>query len=437
MRPQKSKPTLVITNPLNYVYFFRSGGMLPVIGSSRFTLSKKYWHELCGEASIQLYPVANRLETIIEAHEKTGNGTNADYITGKAVNLPYSFLGNSFASRNSLERKASIRSLLEPDLFPEFEIVEAGGLATKEYADLTAAVHADQIVIQIDFSTGGSGTYFIESESGYLAIRDHLVETNQTQRLVVSKRIQGLSFAVQCFLGGQSLNLTNWWHRDLVGLDGVCNNLLSESAGAIRYSGAVLQNIPSKYLKSVKMLAEKVGSVIAAQGYRGIFGVDIVVEHTTDRLYLIEVNPRVTAVSHIYAGAMHATGCETDFLTEGLKELIGQEASAFRNVTAPLPNDYFYLKLQNIHSKPIRLNNSCKLGVYQDQIYRRFGFGVEELKRENEIIVIPEGDVSSPFAPGERTFSIVGVGDPTNDGSLTPHAQEMIASLRESFEEEV
>jgi len=39
----------------------------------------------------------------------------------------------------------------------------------------------------------------------------------------------------------------NWWHRDLVALEGVYNDLLPESAyqviGTTKYSGAVLQNI--------------------------------------------------------------------------------------------------------------------------------------------------------------------------------------------------
>jgi len=53
-----------------------------------------------------------------------------------------------------------------------------------------------------------------------------------------------------------------------------------------------------------------VGPALIAQGYRGIFGMDIVIEDDTDKVYLIEINPRVTAVSHVYATAMHAVAAD-------------------------------------------------------------------------------------------------------------------------------
>lgn len=410
------------------MYFYQGGGTLPAIGSAQLTLSKDYWHDLCGSAPIQLYPVDNSLEQIVQAHQNSG--TSADYITWKAVDMPYSFLGNPFSLRDQLERKATIRSLVDPALFPEFAVIEIGGLAGKDYAALTELVKAERLVIQVDFSTGGKGTYFMDTEAEYLDAYTSLIQANQDQRLVVSKRIEGSSFAVQCYIADKSVTRMDWWHKDLVGLEGLCSN----STQATKYCGAVLQNIPPKYLDQIEALTTKVGTALVSQGWRGIFGMDIVVEAKTDKVYLIEVNPRFTAVSHVYATAMHAVGCGTDFLTEGVRELVSQEAVPFKNLDAQLPYDYFYLKLQNIHTEPVRLNTSCKLGVYQNQAYLRFGFGIQELRNENEVVVIPEGDVTALFAPGDRMFSLVGVGDPTKDGLLTPDAQSMVASLRESFE---
>ena len=438
--PQKNNPTLVVTNPLHYTYFFRDGNVLPAIGSGKCTLSKDYWSELCGDTPIQLYPVENRLEKIIAAHEEAKNGANADYVTWKAVDMPLSFLGNPFSLRDTLERKATIRSLLDPALFPEFKIVEVGSVDKKDYATLADMVNSERMVIQVDYSTGGRGTYFIDSEADFLVVRDDIMTANQTQRLVVSKRVAGSSFAIQCFVADGNVQRMNWWHRDLVAVEGVYNNLLSGAAlqsVATKYCGAVLQNIPTEYLDQVEALTQKVGTVLVAQGWRGIFGMDFVVDDASDKIYLIEINPRFTAVSHVYATAMRAVGCATDFMTEQVKGLIGKEATSFQNMDASLPNVYFYLKLQNTRSTPVRLRKSCRLGVYRNFTNKSSGFGIEDLKNEDDIVVIPEGDVAAVYAPGDRTYGIIGIGEPTDNGNvLNSQTKDLIHRLRQTFEEQ-
>lgn len=436
MSLQRNDPVLIVTNPLHYTYFYKEGGAMPAIGSSNSTLTKKYWHELCGEADIQLFPVKNEPGPIADAHAAQATAP-ASYIMWKAVDVPYEILGVSFALRDTLERKANIRSVVEATLFPPFAILDQQAFAHLTYDSVTTMVNSPAVVLQVDFSTGGKGTYFIQSETDFKAAYDSVEQANQTQRIVVSKLIDGESFAVQCFVSDGAVHHMNWWHRDLVGLEGVCNSDLprsvSQAKSPTRYAGAVLQNIPTKYLEQVKSLAQKVGATLIAQGYLGIFGMDIVVEQGTDKVYLIEVNPRVTAVSHVYATAMHAVDCGTDFLTEGVKQLIGKPQTPLKNMDAQLPTPYFYLKLQNVYSGPVMLRD-CQLGVYQNSAYKRFGFGVAELTAPDEVVVIPEGDTTRPYEPGARIFSIVGTGDPIGtNGELTSAARELLDSLRDTF----
>ncbi len=436
MSPQKNNAVLVVTNPLHYAYFYRDGNALRAIGSEESTITKEYWRELCGEAPIQLYPVKNILENIITAHEEAKNSAKADYIAYRAANMPFSFLGNSFPLRDRLERKANIRSILDPALFPEFGVVEVGEVDEKDYAALADMVKSERMVIQVDYSTGSKGTYFIDSDADFLAARDDIRTANQTQRLVVSKRVVGSSFALQCFVADGKVHRMNWWHRDLVAVEGVylSSGSAPQSLGAMRYCGAVLQNIPKKYLNQVEALTHKIGAVLVTEGWRGVFGMDIVVDDASDKIYLIEINPRFTAVSHVYATAMRALDCGSDFLTESVKELIGKPPTPFTNMDAQLPSSYFYLKLQNVQSEPVKLRDSCRLGVYQDSVYKRFGFGVAELQELNEITVIPEGDVTQSYEPGDRIFSIVGMGNPISaEGALTPETHKLIEQLRRAF----
>jgi len=428
---QTKQLVAAVTNPLHYAYL-RQAHSFAAIGS-RHGLLQEYSAALGFDAELVLYDVPNTIETLVTAHEQANQTASCAYVAWKPSPLAVPFAGNSYELAHPFEQKAFIRTELASDLFPAFTTVLSSAVSGLSFQKLAAQLHAERLVVQIDFSTGGKGTFFIDDESSLKAALPKLEDSGQT--IVVSKRIAGTSRGVQCFVGKTGTYSTEWWHRDLVGIKGVCN--MAEPS-TTRYAGAVLENIPAEYTQQVQAMVQMVGAQLMRRGYQGIFGMDIVVDETAGRIYLIEINPRVTAVSHVYATAMHAVGYDTDFLTAQFAAVLDisttlKSESQFK-VKRLLPAEYYYLKFQNQAAGPIYLSESCKLGVYDTAgEYQRFGFGIDALHTADEIVVIPEARAGVARKPGERTFSIIGMGNPVAGDSLLPALAERILGLSQKF----
>jgi hypothetical protein len=419
---------LVVTNPFHFTYLRRQMD-IRTIGSDANTLFKDNAEKLGFANNLTFYPVANSLKELIAADQSHHPADS--YLTWKVVQTDAALLGNAYDLAHNLERKTFIRSLLPKGLFPDFVVVRAAEVAKMTYAGLSERLMATELVLQVDFSTGGRGTYFISNAAELEAILPSLKDEGQD--IVVSKRIRGISRGVQCLIShGQTYHM-DWWHQDLVGLPEIC---ALDVPGASRYCGAVLQNIPSESVEQVHALVEKVGEILQSQGYQGVFGIDIVVESETGRVYLIEVNPRFTAVSHMYATAMHAVGYESDFLMTAVMDTIGMshEMPDYRQPRV-LPVNYFYMKVQNTLGTNVSINGNCRLGVYDGQTYQRFGFGVGDLQKPHEIVVIPEGNRSTQYAPGARLFSVIGTGGVIEGAELSSDGRQLVGNLRAYFTE--
>lgn len=425
MQSVQPSACLVVTNPLHYLYVQRELG-LPFIGSVRNTLLREYGAPLGFNHPEAMYDVPNTLHELIAADK----GRFDNYIAWKAVkDAP--LLGIAYELAHQLEQKACLRRLLPAVLFPKFTILRRGDIQRATYQNLASELGSDGLVVQVSYSTGGKGTYFIENENDFEKTRQILASCND--EIVISRRVNGVSYGVQCFIGKGGVIFPDWWHRDIVNVPDVCNLNVPD---ATRYCGAVLENVPDKYKKQLAVLLHQIGDELAARDYKGIFGVDLVLDEEEGKIYVIEINPRFTAVSHVYATAMRAHGYATDFMTASVREMIGDNNYDFgnKNEYTSLANPYYYLKLQNMQDHPVMISEQCRLGVYKGEQFVRFGVGVGDVGNQNEIVVIPEGDTRSSYAPGERTVSVIGVGNPFTAGSLRSDTRLLLRTLQKRFE---
>jgi hypothetical protein len=427
LQPQ-SKPCLVITNPLHYTYL-RRRVVLPAIGSSRNILLNESAAKLGFADDVTEYSVANSIEDLIAVDQQQGHNDRA-YITWKADPSPYTFLGNSYKLAHQLEQKAAIRRLLPSELFPGFIVVSRADVPMRGYADLLGQLHTGDLVLQVDFSTGGRGTYFVSSQEAFDAIKPALIAAKQD--IVVSKKIHGIARGIQGLISSTGVQYMRWWHQDLVNTPGVCS---LDVPTATRYCGAVLENSPASAREQIDALMSLVCKKLSALGYSGVFGADIVVETGTGRIYLIEINPRFTAVSHVYATAMHAMGYNTDFLSTAVLEALGEtdEHEHEYKFKRSLSAAYYYLKIQNKSNHNMRITDLCTAGVYEDFDYKRFGFGVEDIRTVKDCVVLPEGERSSLYPPGARMFSIIGMGEALHGDELTAELKTKIAGFEAKF----
>jgi hypothetical protein len=421
----QNKPVLAVTNPLHYVYYRQRHPIAAV--ASTHGIMQEYGSKLGFIDDVSLYDVANGPQALIEADARP----QAAYISWKPVPTTAAVLGNTYQAVHKLEQKSVIRELLPRELFPSFITIDHNDIAALTYDEVAAQLQSPDIVMQIDDSTGGKGTFFVSNAADFNDIHAQLI--NAAQPIVASKRVRGTSRALQCLLLDGQLYMTPWWHRDLVGIAGVCD---MTSPHATRYAGAVLENIPASQQPAVNTLAQAVADGLNQQAYQGIFGIDIVVDDQTNQLYLIEINPRFTAVSHLYATAMRAVGYQTDFLTAHVERLVqgGVEELDDLRTSRALPVVYFYLKLQNTSSDSVVLSENCSLGVHDEQgNFLRFGWGIDALQADDEVVIIPEVARSSVRQPGERTYSLIGTGEPLRNGVLDTLLQQQLQRWHERF----
>lgn len=418
-------PVFAASNPLHFAYYNSAHPGVPTIGS-RSGLLQDYAEQLGFVHDVQLYKVANTPQALVEADARSDRA----YVAWRPVDTSLKVLGNNYQLTHALESKVRIRQTLPAQLFSTFVVLPPAELQNLQYSTLKSRLGTDIFVLQIDISTGGTGTYIVTDEHDFKEVLPELLASGQP--IVASKFITGTSRGVQAIMVNGKVRINPWWHKDLVGLPDICDMTQPGS----RYCGAVLQNIPEFYRTAIKELVAEIEESLAKTGYEGIFGLDIIADDTTGKVTLIELNARFTAVSNLYATAMRAVGYGTDFMTVHVANLLANETAEQlpEKLDVLLPNDYFYFKLQNKTQNSVVLSDVAQLGVYDSHDeYVRFGWGIDALREGTDLVVIPQTAHQIVRKPGDRTFSIIGVGDPNEGVAVDSAIKDRIAALNHKF----
>jgi D-alanine-D-alanine ligase-like ATP-grasp enzyme len=163
-------------------------------------------------------------------------------------------------------------------------------------AKTTEAGLGTDLVVQTAYGDSGKTTFFIDEESGWKRHRKDIVG----HEVKVMKRINNRPVAVEAVLtrcgtivGPFMSELTG--HSKLTPYrGGWCGNEM--------FPGVLSDELRVKAGDLVRKLGDRLG----AEGYRGFFEVDVLVDVDTDEVYLGELNPRISgasAITNVTAGA--------------------------------------------------------------------------------------------------------------------------------------
>lgn len=199
------------------------------------------------------------------------------------------------------ENKVELRRMFSEKIpFPRFRIVSLSKLLKREilYDDLVNDIGCTDLVLQRPKESGGRGTYFIAKNSD-LSVSIEDAENWGDKEVVVSEQIKdaaerSLQFCVisdgRVLVGPPQIQLVG--HEKLVGL----NNEGVKSCGGGVWPGLM----DDKQYKEAKRIGRLIGKRIHQAGYRGIFGIDYLVNRE-GTLYILEVNARTTGLSPLVA----------------------------------------------------------------------------------------------------------------------------------------
>lgn len=144
-------------------------------------------------------------------------------------------------------------------------------------------------VIQHPRKGGGKGTFFIKNDYDLKIVKE-VLQKFKTKKVIVAKFIKGptpsITGCVTRFgilstrLQYQICDIPELYQRPY------CSGLFCGHDWSASY-------FSSKILSEAKKTVEKVGNYFKNQGYKGIFGLDFVLDQKNEKLYLTECNPRL------------------------------------------------------------------------------------------------------------------------------------------------
>ncbi len=145
----------------------------------------------------------------------------------------------------------------------------------------------EKFIVQFNFAHTGGGTILIESEKQI----QELAKQFPNREIRVSKFISGPIFTNNNVVWDKEVLIGNINYQ-ITGLPPFTDLPFATIGNDWTLPRKLLSN---KQIKQYKKMAEDIGKKLAKDGWKGLFGIDVVSEEKTGKLYLIEINARQPA----------------------------------------------------------------------------------------------------------------------------------------------
>ncbi len=142
-------------------------------------------------------------------------------------------------------------------------------------------------ILQFSHAHTGSGTMFINSEKKL----NELATKFPRREVRITKFINGPVFTNNNVVWGNKI-LTGNINYQITGLSPFTDNEFATIGNDWSLPHEILN---SKQIKDYKKIATEIGKKLCKDGWKGLFGVDIIVDAKTGQLYLLEINARQPA----------------------------------------------------------------------------------------------------------------------------------------------
>jgi len=173
-----------------------------------------------------------------------------------------------------------------------------------------------------------------------------------------------------------------------------------------------------KVQKQAERIARRFGEYLYQKGYRGIFGIDLMVEEKTEKVYPIECNPRYTGAFPVYSMMQMSLGEPSFDVFQLLEHLKIDYQIDFKKIDRlyKQPKEGSQLILYNQTENYLQVKGEIKAGVYQANLksqtlklkFIRPGFAYEDIKNDDEFVLtdgVPRR--GAVIRPGLRILKII------------------------------
>lgn len=356
------------------------------------------------------------------------------------LNNPTSF-GKDF-----LENKAKFRKILE-----ELGVAVAPGkisqLKNLNYGQLINR-YGIPFVLQHPTKGGGKGTFFIKNKEDFeLTLKkigatwdeENQKKINPPEQIVVAQFIQGPSPSVTACVTRHGILSTNLQYQLLD-----IPELYNSEKGSGLFCGHDWTGSDFKELvnQQAYRIIEKVGQYLKEKGYRGIFGLDFIQDKKTEKLYVVECNPRFLG-SYPVINMAQIRNSEPPILAFHILEFLGLDYQIDKDaVNSEMRKKKFggQMILHNLTGRWAKNHRQLKAGVYkliENKLkYLRSGFGLNHLENKEEFLLADGVPLrKSHFSPNRRLCRILTLNQclDRDKKQLNPWAKQVARTVYSAF----
>jgi len=351
---------------------------------------------------------------------------------------PLAFLMNSPTIAHAYENKRYFRDEFS-DLIrvPDYEIKYMSQLdRAASYNDLRERF-GGSFMLQDEESSGSKGSYAIHTHDDYVEAVRSLKKFSQGRTVVVSQFVHGEVSSIQVCITKYGI-FSGGIQRQLVGSKYLCNTKLK---GATAWCGGEIgAEYPDIVQHQAQEIASVIGSELASHGYKGVFGVDLIVTPDNE-VYAIEINARLTGYSHIISDVQMLNGKVPFMLLHTL------ELANFRyevTDTEALPSVARYKKpaslliLNNKSEQDYVMKHQIRPGLYKlvgDKVeFVKGATSLKDVKSDDSVLLFCRHDQGEVIESGKRIVKIMKLGKTMYKGDLNKKTQQLVAAIKNTFE---
>jgi hypothetical protein len=291
-------------------------------------------------------------------------------LTYKPVQPPKELLdiGCRFLSMNrvlneTLENKAEFRMRFE-DIglpFPRYKIVERSALLAGAGTVRELLSGRERVIVQDEKLSGGRGTFVVGDAESLQYALDSIELLGGGQRLVVSDLVdRACERSVQCCVTRYG-TFVGPLQKQIIGHPLLAN---LEVPDGDRFCGAEISSddqLKGAY-PQIRRYALAIGRRLQEMGYRGIFGVDCLVD-PRGKVFVLEINPRITGVTPLVT-MLYRDGRDIPFYLLHVLETGGFDYAITDDFVDSEPPRGSLMVLHSQSSMPVSIARSPASGLY-------------------------------------------------------------------------
>lgn len=306
-------------------------------------------------------------------------------------------------------------------------------------------------VIQHPTKGGGKGTFFISNQEDFKKAFGKLSkgifeeedieqkkEYTPPEEVIVAKFVEGPSPSITGCVTRHGILSTN---PQIQILD--MPQLYNPAKGSGLFCGHDWSySLPQEIESQAYDIVEKVGRYFAAKEYKGIFGIDFVMNEREKKLYVTECNPRLLG-SFPTLTMLQVHNNEPPILAFHILEFLNADYEldiSKVNMLMRKEKKGSQMIMHNLSRKWSRNYNEVGAGIYRldkkgNAIFIRSGYALKHLKKKDEFL-IAEGLLAkgSHFSPNRRLCRIITLnGALDNYKNLNPWAHEVVEEVYGKF----